>query len=48
MRSFLKEAAATVTRLVFAIDRMEGARENVEAAGLEFNAILTARDLGIK
>jgi orotate phosphoribosyltransferase len=44
----LKEAGAKVTRLVFAIDRMEGARENVEAAGLEFNAILTARDLGIK
>lgn len=44
----LKQAGAEITRLVFAIDRMEGARENVEAAGLEFNAILTAEDLGIK
>ena len=44
----LAAAGASITRLVFAIDRMEGARENVEAAGYEFNAILTAEDLGIK
>jgi len=43
----LADAGATITRLVFAIDRMEGARENVEAAGHEFQAILTAADLGI-
>jgi len=43
----LTQAGATITRIVFAIDRMEGARENVQAAGYEFHAILDARDLGI-
>ncbi|MFW6062299.1 MAG: orotate phosphoribosyltransferase [Planctomycetota bacterium] len=41
------DAGAQVTRLVFAIDRMQGARENVEQAGYEFHAILTKDDLGI-
>ena len=44
----LASAGADLKRLVFAIDRMEGARENVEAAGYEFQAVLTAKDLGIK
>ena len=44
----LAEAGAEITRIVFAIDRMEGARENVESAGYEFQAILSAADLGIK
>ena len=43
----LKAAGAIIVRLVFALDRMEGARENVEAAGFEFNAILNKDDLGI-
>jgi orotate phosphoribosyltransferase len=43
----LKQAGADVARLVFVIDRMEGARENVEAAGFEFNALFTKEDLGI-
>jgi orotate phosphoribosyltransferase len=43
----LKAAGADLLRLVFAIDRLEGARENVEAAGFEFRAILTAADMGI-
>jgi len=43
----LTAAGATITRLVFAIDRMEGARENVEAAGFAFEAILSKKDLGI-
>ena len=43
----LTEAGAKVTRLVFAMDRMQGARQNVEAAGYEFNALLTKDDLGI-
>jgi orotate phosphoribosyltransferase len=43
----LKQAGANITRLVFVIDRMEGARENVTAAGYEFNALLTKADLGI-
>ena len=43
----LTKAGAKITRLVFAIDRMEGARENVEKAGFQFDALLTKQDLGI-
>ncbi len=43
----LTAAGAKITKLIFAIDRMEGARENVEAAGYTFEAILTKKDLGI-
>lgn len=43
----LVKAGAKIARLVFVIDRMEGARENVEKAGYEFNAILSKADLGI-
>ena len=34
-------------RMVFALDRMEGARQNTEAAGYQFDALLTKEDLGI-
>jgi len=44
----LEKAGAGITRLVFALDRMEGARENVEKAGYEFHAILNTEDLGIR
>ena len=44
----LKEAGADIARLVFALNRMEGAQENVEAAGYEFQCILTTEDLGVK
>ena len=43
----LVDAGATVTKLVFAVDRLEGARDNVEAAGFEFHALLTREDLGV-
>ena len=43
----LTEAGSTVTRIVCTIDRMEGARENIEAAGFKFESILTKADLGI-
>jgi len=43
----LVAAGATITRIAFAIDRMEGARENVEQAGFRFEALLTRKDLGI-
>ena len=43
----LVEQGATLTRIVFAIDRMQGARENVAAAGFEFHALLTRQDMGI-
>ena len=43
----LTGAGMTVTRIVCTIDRMEGARENIEAAGHVFEALLTREDLGI-
>ena len=43
----LVRAGAAITRIVFVIDRMEGARANVEAAGYTFEALLTRQDLGI-
>jgi len=43
----LQDAGANIVRIVFAVDRMQGARENVEAAGFEFHALLTKEDLQI-
>lgn len=43
----LTEAGATVTKIVCTIDRMEGARENIEGAGYKFESLLTKADLGI-
>ncbi len=44
----LQDAGATVERIVAVIDRQEGGRQNVEAAGLTFEALFTAADLGVK
>ena len=38
---------AKVDRIIAVIDRQEGARENIEAAGFVFESILTRHDLGI-
>lgn len=38
---------AKVDRILAVIDRQEGARENIEAAGFVFESILTRHDLGI-
>jgi orotate phosphoribosyltransferase len=43
----LKDAGAKIDRIVAVIDRMEGARENIEAAGYAFEALFTTADLGI-
>lgn len=43
----LKEAGAVVLGVIATIDRLEGARENVERAGLLFEALFTKRDLGV-
>ncbi len=43
----LSAAGATVTRIVATIDRMEGARQNIEQAGYTFESLLTKADLGI-
>lgn len=43
----LREAGAEVLGVIATIDRLEGARENVERAGLVFEALFTKRDLGV-
>lgn len=43
----LRAAGAVVTHVIATIDRLEGARENVEREGLIFDALFTVRDLGI-
>jgi len=43
----LRTAGANVTHVICTIDRMEGARQNIEAAGIAFDALFTVRDLGI-
>lgn len=44
----ISEAGAAVKKIVCVIDRKQGARENVNNAGYEFEAIITKDDLGIK
>jgi len=44
----LRNAGATVDRIVVVIDRMEGAREAIEATELPFDALFTTADFGIK
>lgn len=43
----LRESGANVVGVVGTIDRLEGARENIEKAGLRFEALFTVRDLGV-
>ncbi len=43
----LKEAGAEVVGVICTIDRLEGARENIERAGIRFEALFTKRDLGV-
>ena len=41
----LREAGATVERALVVVDREEGGRENVEDAGVEMEALVTASEL---
>ena len=43
----LQEAGARVTKVICVIDREEGGRKNLEAAGLSFEALFTRTSLGI-
>ena len=43
----LREVGAEVVAILATIDRLEGARENVEAKGLIFESLFTKADLGI-
>jgi orotate phosphoribosyltransferase len=44
----ITDAGGNVQKIVAVIDRKQGARENITAAGYEFDSILTKDDLGIK
>ncbi len=44
---FITSIGAKVERIVAVIDRQEGARENIEGAGLVFESLFTKGDLGI-
>lgn len=43
----LRSLGASVPAIISVIDRQEGARENIEAAGIAFHALFTRHDLGI-
>jgi orotate phosphoribosyltransferase len=43
----LEQAGAKIDRIVAVIDRMEGARQNIESAGYVFEALFTTKDLGV-
>lgn len=43
----LLQHGAKVEKIVTVIDRLEGARQTVEAAGLRFDSLFTTADLGI-
>ncbi len=40
-------AGAVIVKIIAVIDRQEGARENIESAGYDFESLLTKTDLGI-
>ncbi|MEK6701140.1 MAG: orotate phosphoribosyltransferase [Planctomycetota bacterium] len=43
----LRDSGADVIGIIATIDRLEGARQNVEAAGLRFDSLFTVQDLGV-
>ena len=43
----LKDAGAKIDKIVSVIDRLEGARQNIESAGYTFEALFTTKDLGV-
>ena len=43
----LRDAGAKVEKIVAVIDRLEGARANIESAGYKFESLFTTKDLGV-
>jgi len=43
----LMSHGASVTQIVAVIDRLEGARQNIETAGIAFSSLFTSREMGI-
>ncbi len=44
----IRAQGAQVIRIIATVDRQEGAREKIEAAGYSFDALFTTTDLGIR
>ncbi|HLL90277.1 MAG TPA: orotate phosphoribosyltransferase [Tepidisphaeraceae bacterium] len=44
----LEAEGATIVKIIGVIDRLEGARANIEQAGYVFESLFTTEDLGIK
>lgn len=44
----LTDAGAAVLKIICTVDRREGARQNIKAAGLAFDALFTVAELGIE
>lgn len=44
----LESLGAKIDRIIGIIDRLEGARENIESAGYKFESLFTTTDLGIQ
>jgi orotate phosphoribosyltransferase len=44
----LEAAGAKIDRIVAVIDREEGARQNIESAGYQYESLFTTTDLGVK
>jgi orotate phosphoribosyltransferase len=43
----IESFGATLVKVIYTIDREEGARENVQQAGYTFEALFTKTDLGV-
>jgi orotate phosphoribosyltransferase len=43
----IRDVDGVVVKIVAVIDRMEGARQNIEAAGYTFESLFTTKDLGV-
>ena len=43
----LKDAGAKIEKIVAVIDRLEGARANIESAGYTYESLFTTKDLGL-
>ena len=41
----IQDLGGVVTHIIATIDRMEGARENIEAAGIKFESLFTVKEL---
>lgn len=43
----IEDAGGKIVKIVSVIDRLEGARENIESAGYMFESLFTTKDLGV-